>query len=349
MYNNFMLNWFKKHFIPHEGNDHRPHFLHKESIRNILILVVFVEVIVFLGPTICEINKSGGMASVLPALLGDLTNEERQSQNLLALNTNPILNKAAEMKANDMATKGYFAHTSPEGKTPWYWLEQVGYKYQYAGENLAINFTDSKDVTVAWMNSPTHKANIVKDKYTEVGTGVATGMYEGQETIFVAQVYANPLVKEVEKSKTVKQENTEKEIVAEIKNVNDANILGAETETELKEQVKKEDAVSVVEIENKVVNTPEIKNTQNETPTFIEKAIASPRNSTNIIFYIIFGVVLLSLLLNIFIKIKHHHPDLITNGLVTLAIIGAIFVANYYMTHKNMTVLQSIEYSSEMK
>lgn len=109
------------------------------------------------------------------------------------------------MKAQDMATKGYFAHTSPEGKkTPWYWLKQVGYQYQYAGENLAINFTDSKDVTNAWMNSPTHKANIVKDKYTEVGTGIATGLYEGRETVFVAQVYANPIVKEVEQPKTVK-------------------------------------------------------------------------------------------------------------------------------------------------
>jgi len=55
-----MLNWFKKHFIPHEGNNHRPHFLHKESIRNILILVIFVEVFAFLGPTISEINKTGG-------------------------------------------------------------------------------------------------------------------------------------------------------------------------------------------------------------------------------------------------------------------------------------------------
>ena len=61
------------------------------------------------------------------------------------------------MKAQDMATLGYFAHVSPDGKTPWYWIEKVGYDYQYAGENLAINFSDSKDVTNAWMASPLHK------------------------------------------------------------------------------------------------------------------------------------------------------------------------------------------------
>lgn len=339
-----MLNWFKKHFIPHEGNNHRPHFLHKESIRNILILVIFVEVFAFLGPTIPEINKTGGMAAVLPAVLGDLTNEERKADHLLALNTNPILNKAAQMKAEDMAEKGYFAHTSPEGLTPWYWLKQVGYKYQYAGENLAINFTDSKDVTNAWMNSPTHKANIVKDKYTEVGTGIATGMYEGKETVFVAQVYANPIVKEVEQAKAIKDGDVEKEPLSEVDKVEDnTNILGAETvtETDVKE------VVTPVEFENKVIDDNiniETKSTQN--PTFIEKAISSPRNSTNTIMYIISGIVALSLLLNIFIKIKHHHPDLIINGLVTIVIIGAVLVANYYMTHRSMKVIQSVDYTN---
>lgn len=344
MYNTRMLNWFKKHFIPHEGNNHRPHFLHKESIRNILILVIFVEVFAFLGPTIPEINKTGGMAAVLPAVLGDLTNEERKADHLLALNTNPILNKAAQMKAEDMAEKGYFAHTSPEGLTPWYWLKQVGYKYQYAGENLAINFTDSKDVTNAWMNSPTHKANIVKDKYTEVGTGIATGMYEGKETVFVAQVYANPIVKEVEQAKAIKDGDVEKEPLSEVDKVEDnTNILGAETvtETDVKE------VVTPVEFENKVIDDNiniETKSTQN--PTFIEKAISSPRNSTNTIMYIISGIVALSLLLNIFIKIKHHHPDLIINGLVTIVIIGAVLVANYYMTHRSMKVIQSVDYTN---
>lgn len=346
MYNTPMLNWFKKHFIPHEGNNHCPHFLHKESIRNILILVIFVEVFAFLGPTISEINKTGGMAAVLPAILGDLTNEERKSEHLLALNTNPILNKAAEMKALDMAEKGYFAHTSPEGKTPWYWLEQVGYKYQYAGENLAINFADSKDVTNAWMNSPTHKANIVKDKYTEVGTGIATGLYEGRETVFVAQVYANPLVNEVEQLKVTKTEVANKEPLSEIAKVEDVtNVLGAETVT----NTENKNIVAPVEVEKKTIdnNTPNIAPSQNA--TFIEKAVASPRNSTNTILYIISGIVALSLLLNIFIKIKHHHPDLIINGLITIVIIGAVLVANYYITHRNMVIAQSLDYSNQNK
>ena len=339
-----MISWLKKHFIPHVGNDHRPHFLRKKNIQNVVAVVLFLEIFTFLIPTLSRINMEGGMAAVLPAVLADLTNEERQSQNLETLTVSPILNKAAEMKAQDMATYGYFAHTSPEGKTPWYWLEQVGYKYQYAGENLAINFSDSKDVTSAWMASPTHKANIVKGNYTEIGTGVATGMYEGRETVFVAQVYANPIVEEETNPQIIKEvvkEITPEIAVAEKK----ANVLGAETvvNTKIKE------ATIPVEVSTETSGNITAELSPIKNPTALQKAIASPRNSTNTIFYIIFGIVTLSLLLNILIKIKHHHPDLIINGLVTLVIIGAIFVANYYLTHKSMVITQSLDYSSEGK
>ena len=43
------------------------------------------------------------------------------------------------------------------------------------------------------MASPEHKANIVGENYTEIGTGVASGIYQGYQTIFVVQDYANPL------------------------------------------------------------------------------------------------------------------------------------------------------------
>lgn len=316
-----MLSWFKNHFIPHEGNDHRPKILQSKNTRNIIFLVIFLEIFTFLIPTLNYMKNTGGMASVLPAILSDLTNEERRSQKISRLVVNPLLNKAAEMKAQDMATYGYFAHTSPQGKTPWYWISEVGYNYQYAGENLAINFTDSKDVTTAWMNSPTHKANIIKENYTEIGTGIATGIYEGKETIFVAQVYANPIQKKIiEKEDTSKNENTIINIPNQITQTESIpTVLGVETTEE----------VLVA-------------------PTFLQKAFASPRNTATSIISIIFILVMMSLLLNIFIKIEHHHPDLITNGLIILAGIGAIFVINYYFSLKDMKTIESMDYSIEM-
>ena len=323
-----MFSWLKKHFIPHEGNNHRPHILRNYSVRILLLIIIFIEVVSFLVPTISRINVTDGMAAVLPGVLSALTNNERQSQNLSTLAISPVLNKAAEMKATDMATKGYFAHISPEGKTPWYWLEQVGYKYQYAGENLAINFSDSQDVTNAWINSPTHKANIVKGNYTEIGTGVANGIYNGRETVFVAQVYANPLPRIIEQNQSVKIVKTTIKNVTEVPKITapkePANILGAETAT----------------------NT---ENNINQSPTFWQKLLASPRNTTNIILFIIFGIIFIALLLYIFIKIRNHHLDLLTNGLIIIALIGAILALNYYWSHNNMVVSDSLNYSSESK
>jgi hypothetical protein len=321
-----MFSWLKKHFIPHEGNEHRPHILRAVSTRYIVAIVIFLEIATFLVPTLTHLNTTGGMAAVLPVVLADLTNDERQAQNLPTLTVSPLLNEAAQMKAQDMATNSYFAHTSPDGKTPWYWLEQVGYQYQYAGENLAINFSDSKDVADAWMASPTHKANIVKGNYTEVGTGVATGIYQGQETVFVAQDYANPLPVAEIQAQPVKTEATPK--VATTKEP--ANVLGTETATKT---------------EN-IQNTPA---NPIQNPTIWQKLLASPRNTTNIILYIIFGIIALALLLYIFIKMRNHHLDLITNGLIVLALVGAIFVANYYFTHRNMVITQSLDYSNQNK
>jgi hypothetical protein len=325
-----MFSWLKKHFIPHVGNDHRPHILRDSSIRNIVVIVIFLEILTFLIPTLTHINMTGGMAAVLPAVLDDLTNQERQSQNLQTLAVNPILNEAAEMKAEDMATKGYFAHTSPEGKTPWYWLQKVGYKYQYAGENLAINFSDSKDVTDAWMASPTHKANIVKGNYTEIGTGIATGIYEGKETVFVTQVYANPLpevFKPAEPAKTVPKTTTVPKVATAKE---PTNVLGVET----------------VASTGNIQNAPVI---PIQNPTLWQKLFASPRNTTNVILYIVFGIIAIALLLYIFIKMRNYHTDLITNGLIVLAIVGAIFVANYYLSYRNMVTTESLDYSNGVK
>lgn len=339
-----MLNWFKKHFIPHKGNKHRPHILRKKNIKIITAAILLFEFIVFLLPTLTHLNWKNGMATVLPTVLADFANEERKSQNLPVLSMNDILNKAAEMKARDMAEKSYFAHTSPEGKTPWYWLEKVGYEYQYAGENLAINFSDSKDVTDAWMASPTHKANIIKNNYTEIGTGVAVGIYQGRETVFVAQVYANPLstalkqndvenkiTKGNTKSSTIRAQKPE-DLPSQISN----GVLGSETQAAL-----------AINIEEKSIeNTSLIKSKIN----LLQKVLSSPRTYTNIILYTFTGLIAFALLLKLLIRFeKKHHLDLITNGLFVLALLGAMFVTNHYMTHKDMVVSQSFDYSLENK
>jgi hypothetical protein len=136
--------------------------------------------------------RSGSLAAVITAVLVDLANEDRNDNSLQGLTINPVLTAAAQAKANDMAEREYFAHVSPDGKNSWYWFREAGYSFLYAGENLAVNFSDSKDVEKAWMNSPTHRANILDGHFTEIGIATAEGSYQGHRTTFVVQMFGTP-------------------------------------------------------------------------------------------------------------------------------------------------------------
>lgn len=317
-----MLNWLKKHFIPHEGNDHRPHFLRIKNIRMIILVIFMMELGVLALPFIPAINLIGNnyLASVLPAVLDDLTNQNRKSQNLSTLAVNPALNKVAELKAKDMAEKGYFAHVSPEGKQPWYWFNLVGYKYQYAGENLAVDFTDSQDVTSAWMNSPTHKANILKNSYTEMGTGIATGTFQGRPTIFVAQVFGKPLDLNLKTEIT----NTKAPIVALDNKATTTRVKGASTKAVVIETATQTPVISNIVVDTKLGQTP-------EKVSLFEKYITSPRHIVNIIFVILGSLIALAILLKLIIKANKKHPILIVNGLIVIVLIVGIFAVNTYI------------------
>jgi len=165
--------------------------LKKYFVPFALFCLIGVE-IVFMARTFVDFDKTGLLGAVLPAVLNSLTNQDRAENNVALLAQNALLDKAAQLKAEDMARRGYFSHTTPEGKTPWYFLDQVGYKYSAAGENLAVNFFESKDVADAWMSSPPHRANIIRKDFTEIGIGVASGIYRGRNTVFVVQFFGRP-------------------------------------------------------------------------------------------------------------------------------------------------------------
>ncbi len=186
-----MFRWLKNHFIPHEGNQHHPHILRTEAVVFLLGLAIFAEM-AFLLAVFVVFPQTGFLALIAPDALVRSANAARQDTQELALSVSPLLQQAAQLKADDMAANGYFAHTSPAGITPWYWLGQVGYRYSSAGENLAVDFIDSSDVHRAWMNSPGHRANILNAGYTEIGIATATGTYQGHETIFAVQFFGKP-------------------------------------------------------------------------------------------------------------------------------------------------------------
>lgn len=102
-----------------------------------------------------------------------LTNRDRVSNGLGALNYDPQLAQAAKAKLADMVDSGYFNHVSPSNRSYTYWITSSGYKWIYAGENLSEAYYTPESVETAFMNSPEHKANILGSHYT--GVGIAEG------------------------------------------------------------------------------------------------------------------------------------------------------------------------------
>ena len=188
---NGFLKKLKHYFIPHQENDYKPHFFALESVLVLSGAIVSLFLLV-VSQHIAVLNGNNMLASVISSTLIDITNEDRAGSGIGALAYNPVLARAAQAKADDMAAKSYFAHNSPAGVTPWYWLEKEGDAFSYAGENLAVNFSDSVDVGEAWMESPGHRANILNDHFTEVGIATAEGVYEGEKTVFVVQLFGKP-------------------------------------------------------------------------------------------------------------------------------------------------------------
>ena len=185
-----MKNLIKKTFI--HRNEKMPYLWTGAGVSILSIVIIALVVFAQFHQYIFLKISHSLSGLVINSVVVDITNQERSSIGLGELKVNDALKKAAQAKADDMAKNGYFAHNSPDGKTPWYWIDQTGYTYKAAGENLAVNFDYSKDVVNAWMNSPTHKANIVKAKYQEIGIGIAEGFYQGRPTVFVVQIFGTP-------------------------------------------------------------------------------------------------------------------------------------------------------------
>jgi len=184
------------HFIPRARNNYHPHILGHRTLglfSGLLVAVkIFTLAVLSFGPVIPAFSSAITVQNII-----SLTNESRQAASLGRLSENSLLDKAAQSKANDMLAKGYFAHNSPDGSTPWDFITKAGYSYLQAGENLAVNFTEAENVESAWMNSPGHKANILNKNFEQIGIGIAEGQYQGHTAIFVVQMFGTPVEQKV--------------------------------------------------------------------------------------------------------------------------------------------------------
>ena len=184
----YLFGAVKNFILPSEKNNYKSKFLESNALLFCVVLLLVLKITtIFIS---INIPQNLFFADITKSTLESFVNQTRQSLGLHPLAENSKLDQAAQLKAENMVTDNYFAHTSPTGISPWYWFSQVGYNYKYAGENLAIGFFDSEEVYNAWLNSPEHKANIVNPNYSEIGTAVLNG-YGGNNTIVVVQEFGS--------------------------------------------------------------------------------------------------------------------------------------------------------------
>jgi hypothetical protein len=177
-------------FLPHVSNNQRAKLLHHSTI---LLFVVGCLLGQFFLSTINTHYPAvlGENVDISTEQLLELTNKDRAEQNLPPLVLNQVLSKAASLKATYMFEQDFWAHNAPDGTTPWYFFKKAGYTYTYAGENLARGFTDSSEVVDAWMNSPTHRENMLSPNYREIGFAVKKGKLLGEDTILVVEMFGS--------------------------------------------------------------------------------------------------------------------------------------------------------------
>jgi hypothetical protein len=332
----------KNFVVPHEGNDYRPHLLRHESIMAVFMTIIVLE-LAFLAQVFIVFDKTKFLANVLPAVLTNLTNEERKDNEVPTLKENSLLVKAAQAKAEDMAKNGYFAHTSPEGKTPWYWLKEVGYSYKSAGENLAVNFFDSEDVSRAWMNSPTHRANIVKKEYTEIGIGIANGKYQGRNTVFVAQFFGTPLavasitpVVQTPKPVTKPAVKTPEKVIEKETEEETTPIENELVQREPEQVLGEESAIAPIATET-------ITKERSAVVSVFENILTSPKKSIGYMYGLLAMLFLLSISLGFLIRGELRHPKMLAKGFAMIAFIGLLSVINLRMLdHRTQVPMDEI-------
>lgn len=325
-----MLNKLKKFFIPHEGNDFKPGFFKEATLFGILSLSLILLISSFSSNYV--ITKTNLLGNVYTSTLVDLANEDRKENNIPTLVINKTLQQAAQMKANDMATNSYFAHTSPAGITPWAWFKEAGYAFSYAGENLAINFEESEDVNNAWLASPTHRANIMNEKFTEIGIATAEGFYQGRKTTFIVQMFGTPKV--IKPTPIVATETKITNPGSPINNINQsAQVLGSEVLTQ--SLVMPSDQNLVTLEENDKFAIVQDLNSEPAQPViapaytaWYEKVLINQPGLVNKIFVILIAIVIIALGLFIGIEIKTQHPKKIAYGVALLAVLVLIVYLN---------------------
>ncbi len=298
------------HLVPWRGNTHRPHILRRGWLVAFLAIALLSEGVI-LSQAVLAPGPNVFLAAVLRSDVIAYTGDARAGEGGQPLVESDVLDAAAQAKAEDMASKGYFAHVGPEGEEPWVWLQRQGYEYAYAGENLAVRFNDSKDVVDAWMASPAHRANILKPVYQEIGVGLAEGTYKGGPATFVVQYFGTPAKAAVPAEPDAPAADTDAAVVQAPGAPEEPSVAGAQTQAALAQAAP----------------APQQSFMQSASRAIIKGLSDAPRGAS----WALAGVAMLLIVvlaLTFFVRIQVQPTDLLLPGLAVALVAVACIAAN---------------------
>jgi len=346
----------KTFFIPCSENGFAPNSLQVHAVR-IMAVLVFMSFSFVNVQTMLWMRSDWLVGAILPAVIVDLTNDERTDGSVGTLKRNPVLDQAAQHKAEHMAQLEYFSHYSPDGISPWYWFDQVQYPFIHAGENLAVHFTDSDAVVGAWMNSPGHRANILNSDFTEIGVGTAKGEFDGSPTVYVVQLFGTPAVAMAEPSSVTSdtasaESETQPVLGAEAsaqENREEEGLLSVATQ--YLESLTEKEIPDLTEVETPPVLYSDLATTSRQdsfsgtvvptetqnisgqaSPSVIEKTATQPSAVLQAVYGVLSLFVLVLLILSIVIEWRKQNPVQIVYGAGLLAAMFVLFYIHVTLT-----------------
>jgi len=138
-----------------------------------------------------EQPNAADLGTIRLEMLG-LLNNERSAAGLSLLTSNTLLDNASQAHTDDMLSRSFYSHDTPEGKTPHQRITEAGYKGMKTAENIAKGQFSAKEVMVGWMLSQGHRGNILDPDFTEVGFGFSFGINNNGYEVIWSQNFGLP-------------------------------------------------------------------------------------------------------------------------------------------------------------
>jgi hypothetical protein len=308
-----IVNWAGGMFIPSQKNLWKPRIFMPKNLFGLAVILLIIKFTVF--SWLAYFPQTTNFAVVTSSELIELTNQARIAQGLEPLAVSSKLTDAAQLKAMDMINQGYFAHTSPDGLSPWYWVSKAGYKYSAAGENLAKDFGESEYVYQAWMNSPSHKANILNKNYQDIGIAVLRGTINGRETTVAVQFFGKITPTKTIATTTQTTKTEPKPVAVPDANKIEIPAVVSNVQGEEVELLKGSEIIEERGVMNAVVE---------ESKNAFDSVVKNSEPWTQTVYMIVLGLISLILILSIFINVRVQYPKMILMVIIFIVLIATI-------------------------